>query len=122
MDYGSIIAYYYLLNRTSSIHQHTIYPTITRWVHQSNSFSRFAPVTFPDALPTSHVKLIEGDFLEEFDNAEGAYDAIVTLFFIDMSMNIAQFLKQIHRLLKPGGTWINLGRAVSIISRLRDRR
>ncbi|TFY52276.1 hypothetical protein EVJ58_g10109 [Rhodofomes roseus] len=37
------------------------------------------------------------------------YDFIVTLFFIDTSLNIVETLEHIHGLLKPGGTWINLG-------------
>lgn len=38
------------------------------------------------------------------------FDAVVTLFFIDISDNVIEFLSNIHRLLKPGGVWINLGR------------
>jgi carnosine N-methyltransferase len=64
-------------------------------------------------LPNSPVNLIEGDFLREFPLAE-QYDAIVTLFFIDTSDNIVDFLANIHRLLKPGGLWINLGRKLSL--------
>lgn len=64
-------------------------------------------------LPNSTVNLIEGDFLREFPLAE-QYDAIVTLFFIDTSDNIVDFLANIHRLLKPGGLWINLGRKLSL--------
>jgi ubiquinone/menaquinone biosynthesis C-methylase UbiE len=52
---------------------------------------------------------VEGDFLEVFPE-DGEFDAVVTLFFIDMSDNVVDFLTNIHRLLKPGGLWINLGR------------
>ena len=41
---------------------------------------------------------------------DGEFDAVITLFFIDISENIIGFLSNIHRLLKPGGVWINLGR------------
>jgi hypothetical protein len=37
------------------------------------------------------------------------YDFVVTLFFIDTSLNIIATLQKIHALLAPGGTWINLG-------------
>ena len=55
------------------------------------------------------LKLVKGDFLDVFPR-DGEFDAVVTLFFIDISVNVVDFLSNIHRLLKPGGVWINLGR------------
>jgi hypothetical protein len=58
-----------------------------------------------------------GDYLP-VDTATGAgadgagapgYDVLVTLFFLDTSPNVLATLQQIHRLLRPGGTWLNLG-------------
>lgn len=57
------------------------------------------------------VKLVEGDFLNMFPR-DGEYDVVVTLFFIDMSENVIDFLRNINRLLKPGRVWINLGRTL----------
>jgi carnosine N-methyltransferase len=37
------------------------------------------------------------------------YDYIVTLFFIDTSLNIFATMEHIYALLRPGGMWINLG-------------
>jgi hypothetical protein len=37
------------------------------------------------------------------------YDYVVTLFFIDTSLNAIATIEHIYALLKPGGTWINLG-------------
>ncbi|KAK7434080.1 hypothetical protein VKT23_020406 [Stygiomarasmius scandens] len=108
LDYGSIIAYNYLVNQTTTPFEHTVYPFITNWPFQQTAKGRFAPIHFPDVLPTSRVNLVEGDFLVEFPESE-KYDAVVTLFFIDVSENIIDFLSNIHRLLKPGGLWINLG-------------
>ena len=34
---------------------------------------------------------------------------MVTCFFIDCAHNILQFVQVIHRVLKTGGVWINLG-------------
>jgi len=107
LDYNAILAYHYVLNSSSPL-EHTFYPFVTQWTHQSKSTLRFTPIRFPDVLPASHVRLIEGDFLIEFPESE-VYDAIVTLFFIDIGENIIDFLSTIHRLLKPGGLWINLG-------------
>lgn len=39
----------------------------------------------------------------------GGYDFIVTLFFIDTSLNAIETIEHIHSLLRPGGKWVNLG-------------
>jgi carnosine N-methyltransferase len=109
LDFGSILTYHLLTNHTTSLHQHTLQPFVTKWTHQAKSTSRFTSLTVPDHWPNKAVKLVEGDFLEKFPE-DGQFDAVATLFFIDMSNNVVDFLSNIHRLLKPGGIWINLGR------------
>ncbi|KAF1953770.1 methyltransferase-like protein [Byssothecium circinans] len=108
LDYGSILAYRLLTNHTGSLHQHTLQPFVTKWTHQANPSSRYSILTVPDHWPNEAVKLVEGDFLEMFPR-DGEFDAVVTLFFIDISRNLVDFLTNIHRLLKPRGVWINLG-------------
>ncbi|KAJ0338052.1 hypothetical protein COL922a_006065 [Colletotrichum nupharicola] len=108
LDYGSILAYHLLTNQTSSLHQHILHPFVTKWTHQANPSSRYSAVTVPDHWPNKTVKLVEGDFLEKFPENE-QFNAVVTLFFIDISNNVIDFLSNIHRLLKPGGVWVNLG-------------
>ena len=109
LDYGSILAYRLLTNHTSSLHQHSLQPFVTKWTHQANPSSRYSTLTLPDHWPNKAVKLVESDFLDVFSQ-DGEFDAIVTLFFIDISENVVDFLSNIHRLLQPGGLWINLGR------------
>lgn len=111
LDYGSILAYRLLTNHTSSLHQHILQPFVTKWTHQANPSSRYSTLTVPDHWPNKAVKLVEGDFLAIFPR-DGEFDAVVTLFFIDISENVVDFLSNIHRLLKPGGVWINLGRTL----------
>ncbi|OJJ45970.1 hypothetical protein ASPZODRAFT_25875 [Penicilliopsis zonata CBS 506.65] len=108
VDYGSILAYHLLINHTSSLHEHILQPFVTKWTYQANPSSRYSTLTVPDHWPNKAVKLVEGDFLKMFPR-DGEFDAVVTLFFIDMSENVIDFLSNIHRLLKPGGVWINLG-------------
>ncbi|KAJ4369100.1 hypothetical protein N0V83_006184 [Neocucurbitaria cava] len=108
LDYGSILTYHLLTNHTSSLHQHTLQPFVTKWTHQANPSSRYTALTVPDHWPNKAVKLVEGDFLDMFPR-DGEFDAVVTLFFIDIGTNVVDFLSNIHRLLKPGGVWINLG-------------
>lgn len=39
----------------------------------------------------------------------GQWDAVLTCFFIDTAKNIVNYLRIIHRILAPGGVWINMG-------------
>ncbi|CAK5281225.1 unnamed protein product [Mycena citricolor] len=99
-------------SRTSAIDQHTIHPYAHWFSHQRSSYSLFRPMSFPDALPrlSPTFELLEKDFLTLRKPAASAgYDYIVTLFFIDTSLNVFTTLEQIYHLLRPGGTWINLG-------------
>ncbi|EJU00426.1 N2227-domain-containing protein [Dacryopinax primogenitus] len=111
LDYGSIVTYRLLVNSslTPSLHTHSLHPFSTKWTHQALPNARFSRITFPDHRPNVDVKLVEGDFLDVFEHETGVFDAVVTLFFIDMSQSVIDFLANIHRLLKPRGLWVNLG-------------
>jgi carnosine N-methyltransferase len=39
----------------------------------------------------------------------GAWDAVVTCFFMDTAKNIMEYMQVIHSTLKQNGTWINIG-------------
>ncbi|KAE9403341.1 N2227-domain-containing protein [Gymnopus androsaceus JB14] len=109
---------------TTSICQHNVHPFAHWWSHSRSSTDLFRGVRFPDVLPrlaedgNVGLHLREGDFLKldkpkpltgSASGTPDGYDSIVTLFFIDTSVNILSTLEQIHALLKPGGTWVNLG-------------
>jgi len=52
------------------------------------------------------------DFLEHFSKGgqeAGAWDAVLTQFFIDTAANVIEYLECIWEMLRPGGVWINLG-------------
>lgn len=44
----------------------------------------------------------------------GIWDAVLTCFFIDTAKNIVNYLRVIHKILAPGGVWINLGTSSSL--------
>ncbi|KDQ23047.1 hypothetical protein PLEOSDRAFT_35475 [Pleurotus ostreatus PC15] len=130
LSYYMILAFRFLLSPTATnrVNQHIIQPYSHWFSHQKSNNALFRSIAFPDALPrlspTFH--LLEEDFLllqppsttpsphafyssEEITSLDAGYDYIVTLFFIDTSLNVISTIQHIHALLRPGGTWINLG-------------
>ncbi|KAJ5957729.1 hypothetical protein N7501_012008 [Penicillium viridicatum] len=88
----------------------SFHPYIDWWSHQPTTDDLQRSVTFPnEAIHPSSVLLMEGDFTTVFAEHTGQYDIIVTLFFIDTARNLVTYLETIHRLLRPGGRWVNLG-------------
>jgi len=127
------LAFRFLLSSdtTTSTEQHTLRPYAHWFSHQRSTNTNFRAVSFPDVIPrlTPAFHLVETDFLNlsappnphldpvsdlsTWSRSESAYqsgyDYIVTLFFIDTSQNVLVTLEKIYALLRPGGTWINLG-------------
>ncbi|KAL5512571.1 hypothetical protein ACEPAG_3224 [Sanghuangporus baumii] len=99
-------------SHTPQINQHAIQPYAHWFSHQRSNKNLFRSLTFPDVLPrlSSRFHHIPGDFLRLKPVTKSElFDVVVTQFFIDTSYNIISTISQIHSLLKPGGTWINLG-------------
>ncbi|THH05472.1 hypothetical protein EW145_g4773 [Phellinidium pouzarii] len=105
------IAFRFLLSpdETPAVSYHSLHPFAHWFSHQRSNTTLFRSISFPDALPrlSGFFRLLEGDFLQLATPEK--YDYVVTQFFIDTSLNIISTLEQIHRLLRPGGVWINLG-------------
>ncbi|KAI8823217.1 N2227-like protein-domain-containing protein [Chytriomyces cf. hyalinus JEL632] len=55
--------------------------------------------------------MVAGDFLEVYGGYKerGAWDVLVSCYFIDTAKNIFEYLGVIWNALKPGGIWINHG-------------
>ncbi|KAF8607126.1 N2227-domain-containing protein [Ceratobasidium sp. AG-I] len=122
-----LLASYFILNRTNAKFQHTIHPFVHSISNTVSSRSLLRAVQVPDVLPSdlppgSNFSLVAGDFeeiygVESDPNANegdpepqaGEWDAVLTCFFIDTAKNIIGYLKTIHKILAPGGVWINLG-------------
>ncbi|KXN85689.1 hypothetical protein AN958_10872 [Leucoagaricus sp. SymC.cos] len=103
---------------TTKANEHQIQPFVHWFSHQRSNDTLFRTVSFPDVVPrfAHNFELIEDDFLkvQPFpstgqDTKNWGYDFIVTLFFIDTSINVFSTIEKIHHLLRPGGVWINLG-------------
>ena len=91
------------------------HPYIDSWSHQPSRTELYRRVHAPDTLPClSEVVLVEGDFLRIFNDDKGQHwsatqDVLITHFFLDTARNVLSYMENIHRLLRPGGAWVNLG-------------
>ena len=111
-----LIASNYVLNKCKSKNSCTIYPWIHQYTNNVSSVDQTKCITFPDIDPLDMPKdanfsMVAGDFTEVYNDPSqyGSYDCVVTSFFIDCAHNIVEFVELIHRILKPGGKWINFG-------------
>lgn len=116
---------------TNSVNEHWLHPYAHWFSHQESNASLFRRISFPDVIPrfTPNFHLVEQDFLTlpipsakcsgkraltwstnqlVTPSTEG-YDFIITLFFIDTSLDVFATMGHIYKLLRPGGSWINLG-------------
>ncbi|KAJ7763152.1 N2227-domain-containing protein [Mycena maculata] len=117
-----LLASHFILNRTSETDAHTIYPYVHSFSNVASHEAMLRPITIPDVLPSGlpagvDFSLVAGDFEEIYGSPEinsdepqaGQWDAILTCFFIDTAKNIVNYLRIIHKILAPGGVWVNTG-------------
>ncbi|KAF8263276.1 N2227-like protein-domain-containing protein [Lactarius quietus] len=119
-----LLTSFFILNRTQQVHQHTIYPYAHTLSNVPDRAAVLKRIQIPDVLPSdlppgSNFSLVAGDFEEVYGQQDadadvdepsaGLWDAVLTCFFIDTAKNIVNYLRIIHRILTPGGIWINLG-------------
>jgi SAM-dependent methyltransferase len=92
-----------------NVNSFAIHPFIDGMSHQATKTDMLRSITTPNISPNPSVLLVEGDFNTAFNDRPGYYDIIVTHFFIDTARNLMAYFDTIHRLLQPGGSWINFG-------------
>lgn len=91
-----------------------IFPFLFPFSNQRSCIDQCRAIAVPDAdilCPSGNMSMTAGDFLEVYEKGEevGAWDCVVTCFFLDTAPNILQYLETIRKVLKPGGMWLNLG-------------
>jgi len=106
----------FILNKCKSINCFKIHPFVQNFSNNLGASDQMMPVNFPDIDPNmlpedAQFSMAAGDFLEVYSEPEyvGSQDAVVTCFFMDCAHNILDFVQVIHRVLKQGGVWVNLG-------------
>ncbi|KAJ7075566.1 N2227-domain-containing protein [Mycena belliarum] len=111
-----LLASHFVLNRTTAVGAHTLYPYVHTFSNTPTADALLRPIAIPDVLPSdlpdgADFSLVAGDFEEVYTDAaqQGAWDAVLTCFFIDTAKNVTSYLRTLHALLAPGGVWVNMG-------------
>ncbi|KAD7117496.1 hypothetical protein E3N88_04764 [Mikania micrantha] len=108
-SYYMMICSSFILNQTQDVGEWTIHP----WIHSNcNSLSdtdQLRAVSIPDIHPagagiTNGFSMCGGDFVEVYNDPSqvGAWDAVVTCFFLDTAHNIVEYIEIISKILKDG--------------------
>jgi carnosine N-methyltransferase len=101
-------------NHAKTEHQFTSY-TVPEIMPASSTYLGSPPTldTSADTLAfkAPRFSLNGNNFMKDYTDSSvvGQYDVIITCFFIDTAPNFLSYVRTIKHLLKPGGTWINIG-------------
>ncbi|KRY32515.1 Syntaxin-1A -like protein [Trichinella spiralis] len=103
----------FMLNRCVVREQYSIYPWLSQWHQSVVPEDEIVAVQVPDIdprLPSNGGKMsmVAGDFLQVYDTAN-SWDSVCTVFFIDTTANVINYVERIYDILKPGGCWLNFG-------------
>lgn len=118
-SYQCLFTSHMILNATSGAGCFTVHP----WVHEASNHVRHEdmvrgiaipdvdPAGLLDANPESQLSMAAGDFVAVYSTPRnaGAWDAVLTCFFIDTAPVLHEYIDAISHMLRPGGLWINLG-------------
>lgn len=114
VSYHMLLASNFMLNHAHALGAVDVRPYIFQ---SSNCFSledqlrvASAPDVNPADLPAEVAfSMCAGEFTAVYGSQHGAWNCIVTCFFMDTGHSIVDYLRVIHTALAPGGFWLNLG-------------
>lgn len=111
----------WVLNETSADHTHTIYPFILNMENRKSMSDHMRGVCIPDVCPSAILcppgvetgpedfSMCAGEFVNVYEEQYGAWDAVLTCFFLDTAKNVFLYIRTIADIIRPGGLWANIG-------------
>ncbi|KAJ4455719.1 putative Carnosine N-methyltransferase [Paratrimastix pyriformis] len=112
-SYFMLLASDHLLNRVEGTEAVTLYPYLQA-CNIFNGEDMIRPIRVPDVdmhtVPEGwDMSMVAGEFLEVYHHHVDRWDGMVTSFFLDTAHNVIEYVRVIHRMMKPGGVWVNMG-------------
>ncbi|KAK6369861.1 hypothetical protein LTS17_009311 [Exophiala oligosperma] len=125
ISYHQLLASNFILNCAAHEDQYSIYPFATTFTNvTSRKSQQLRRHTVPDvhpatamqdridrSLPVGEMNMTAGDFILSYSTpgCTGAFDGVVSVFFIDTAPNLIRYIETVRNCLAPNGVWINLG-------------
>jgi carnosine N-methyltransferase len=124
ISYHQLLASNWVLNHTRNAEQYALYPFATTFTNLKSRSQQLKEVKIPDIHPSTAIaerkrsgavvgemNMHAGDFATTYTNTEqsNAFDAVVSVFFIDTAPNLTKYIDAVTNCLSDGGIWINLG-------------
>ncbi|MCJ1374342.1 hypothetical protein MMC20_005574 [Loxospora ochrophaea] len=126
ISYHQLITSNWILNHTRRDEQLDLYPFALTFSNHVKREHQLRAVKVPDIHPeteleissagkSSHaferMSMTAGDFVVLYSAEEyrDAFDAVLTVYFVDTAPNFIRYIEAIHNCLKQDGLWINLG-------------
>ena len=126
ISYHQLIASKWILNHSDKAEQYILFPFASDFSNVVSRADQLKSVKIPDvhvatALADSQVRgekrafermnMTAGDFTELYSDPKNkeAFEAVVTVFFLDTAQNVIKYIETVHHCLKLGGIWSNNG-------------
>ena len=130
LSYHQLLASNWILNHippptpTGESTQYPLYPFSATFTNTTTRAAQLLRVLIPDIHPSTTIAqtlaagkkvgdmaMVAGDFVTVYTLPEhkDAFDAVITVFFIDTAPNVIRYVETVRHCLKEGGTWINIG-------------
>jgi len=113
-SYFMLVASNFVLNALQPHGSVNVHPWVLQTCNVKTCEDQMRACVVPDVEPWSlpaaaSLSMCAGDFLEVYRDQHAQWEALLTMFFIDTSHNIVDYLRLFRELLVPGGAWVNLG-------------
>ncbi|KAI4160027.1 MAG: hypothetical protein LQ342_006063 [Letrouitia transgressa] len=126
ISYHQLIASNWVLNHTDRANQFQLYPFAFEFSNVISRENQLKCVGVPDIHPAKaldeassgmrthafdRMNMTAADFIVFYGDAanQETFDAVATVFFIDTAPNVIRYIEVLHKCLKVGGLWTNVG-------------
>ena len=124
LSYHQLLASNWILNHARAKEAYPLFPFASTFSNVVSRRDQLRKILIPDVHPgqVSAAATAQGSFVGRMDMTAAdfmvlyseaaqreAFDAVVTVFFIDTAPNLMRYIKTIHNCLKPGGVFVNTG-------------